>query len=167
VILFEDETGFSMHPKLGRIWVKKGIQPYVDTRSQHQKRLNLFGWVDPLNGFHGLMKSIKGDTCGFLKLLNKILIRFKGKIIDLWVDNARWHRGERVYSFLLEHNTLYTHYLPPYHPELNYQETLWRTMRYEETTNVYFETVEDLASSVLKRSQRWKPQKIKSLCKLI
>jgi transposase len=167
VVLFEDETGFSMHPKLGRIWVKKGTQPYVETRSQHGKRLNLFGWVDPLNGFHGLMKSIKGDTCGFLKLLKKILTRFKGKIIDLWADNARWHKGQSVYSFLLEERRLNIHYLPPYHPELNYQETLWRTMRYEETTNVYFETVEDLTFSVFKRSQKWKPQKIKSLCKLI
>jgi hypothetical protein len=59
VLLFEDETGFGMHPKLGRIWVKRGIQTYVDTHSQHQKRLNLFGWVDPLDGFHDLMKSNK------------------------------------------------------------------------------------------------------------
>jgi hypothetical protein len=51
-----------------------------------------------------------------------------------------------------------------YHPELNYQEILWRTMRYEETTNTYFEKLDDLTSSVLKRSQRWKPAKIKSLC---
>jgi hypothetical protein len=160
VILSEDETGFSMHPKLGRIWVKKGTQPYVETRSQHQKRLNLFGWVDPLNGFHGLMKSIKDDTCGFLKLLKRILTRFKGKIIDLWVHNAPWHKGQSVYSFLLQQRRLYIHYLPPHHPELNYQKTLWRTMRYEETTNVYFETVQNLTFSVFKRSQNWKPQEI-------
>lgn len=65
-MLFEDEAGFSLHPKLGRIWVKRGTQPYVYTRSQHQKRLNVFGWVDPINGLHGIMKWIKGDTEGFL-----------------------------------------------------------------------------------------------------
>ena len=147
--------------------MKKGIQPRVSTRSQHQKRLNIFGWVDPLNGHHGLFNSPKGDTRGFLNLLKKILVRFKGMIIDLWVDNARWHKGEKVYSFLLEHRRLHICYLPPYHPELNYQESLWRMMRYEETTNAYFKTLDDLKMAVFKRSQKWKPKTIKSLCKLI
>ena len=167
MILFEDETGFSLHPKLGRVWVKKGTQPYVATCSQHQKRVNLFGWVDPINGFHGLRQSAKGNTLGFLKCLRQILSRFKGKLIDLWVDNARWHKENRVYSFLMEHSQLHVHYLPPYHPELNYQEALWKTMRYEETTNAYFETKEDLSLAIFQRSQRWKPNKIISLCNLI
>jgi len=166
-MVFGDETGFSLHPKLGRVWVKKGNQPYVYTGSDHGQRVNFFGWVDPFNGFHGLMRSAKGDTFGFLRFLKKVLARFQGKIIDLWVDNARWHRGEMVYSFLSEHRRLRLHYLPPYHPELNYQEALWRIMRYEETTNVYFESLKHLTTSILKRSQRWRPNKIISLCKLI
>ena len=104
---------------------------------------------------------------GFLSCLRQILSRFKGKLIDLWVDNARWHKGEKVYSFLLEHRRLQLHYLPPYHPELNYQEALWKTMRYEETTNAYFENQVTLAKAIFQRSRRWKPNKITSLCKLI
>jgi len=166
VILFEDEAGFSLHPKLGRMWAKKGSQPYVPTRSQHQKRLNVFGWVDPVNGLHGMIKWVKGNTDGFLKALQQITHRFRGKIIDLWVDRASWHRGNRVEIFCIEHCQLQIHYLPPYHPKLNYQESLWRIMRYEETTNAFFEDIEHLTTSVFKRSQRWKPQKIKSLCPL-
>jgi hypothetical protein len=55
-IFFEDETGFSLHPKLGRIWAKKGSRPFVYTRSQHQKWLNIFGWVDLIRGSHGIMQ---------------------------------------------------------------------------------------------------------------
>jgi len=166
VILFEDEAGFSLHPKLGRMWVKKGIQPYVYTGSQHQKRLNVFGWVEPVTGLHGMMKWIKGNTDGFLKLLSQIVYKFKRKVIDLWVDRARWHKGGRIEKFIAKHPQLHIHYLPAYHPELNYQEVLWRTMRYEETTNAFFEVIEDLEVAVFKRSQRWKPKKIKSLCQL-
>lgn len=166
IMLFEDEAGFSLHPKLGRIWVKKGTQPYIYTRSQHQRRLNIFGWVDPINGLHGIMKWVRGDTEGFLKLLKRIVYRFKGKIIDLWVDRAPWHKGETVKMFLIRYSCLHIHYMPSYHPELNCQEILWRTMRYEETTNAFFETIEDLETAIFKRSQRWKPQKIKSLCQL-
>jgi hypothetical protein len=40
-------------------------------------------------------------------------------------------------------------------------------MRYEETTNAFFDDIEDMKIAVFKRSQRWKPNKIKSLCQLI
>lgn len=40
-------------------------------------------------------------------------------------------------------------------------------MRYEETTDTYYETFEELVSSVFKRSQTWKPKKIMSLCHFI
>ena len=166
MVLFEDETGFSLHPKLGRMWGKKGTKSYVCTKSQHHKRLNLFGWVDPLNGWHGTLKWVSGNTQGFLRVLARIVHRFEGKIIDLWVDNASWHKAKRVDNFLAEYHRLKLHYLPPYHPELNYQECLWRTMRYEETTNTYYETMVHLELAVFSRSQRWKPQKIRKLCQL-
>ncbi len=146
------------------MWVKKGTQPYVLTKSQHHKRLNVFGWVDPIGGRHGMVRQEKGNTDGFLIMLKKILCRNKGIIIDLWVDQARWHKGKRVVAFLCHHSRLKINYIPKYHPELNLQEILWRTMRYEETTNTYYETFEDLVNAVFNRSQRWKPQKILSLC---
>jgi len=167
MMLFADEAGFCLHPKLGRIWVKKGKQPFVLTKSQHHKRLNIFGWVDPIGGKHGMLSREKGNTDGFIAMLRNILYRYKGIIIDLWVDQARRHKGKRVTEFIFHHSRLVINYIPKYHPELNFQEILWRTMRYEETTNTYYETFEELVMSVFKRSQSWKPKKIRSLCHLI
>ncbi|MGR3311132.1 MAG: transposase [Candidatus Brocadiales bacterium] len=56
------------------------------------------------------------------------------------------------------HTQLHINYLPAYHPELNYQELLWSTLRYEETTNVFFETIEEMKAGIFKISQRWQPQ---------
>lgn len=166
MLLFSDETGFCLHPKLGRMWVKKGKQPYVLTKSQHRKRLNVFGWVDPVGGKHGMVRQERGNTDGFLAMLHNILQRYK-VVIDLWVDHAPWHKGRRVSEFISQHSRLAIHHIPKYHPELNFQERLWRTMRYEETTNTYYETFEDLVLAVFKRSQRWKPKKIRSLCHVV
>lgn len=163
MLLFSDETGFCLHPKLSRVWAKKGKQPYVLTRSQHRQRLNIFGWVDPLRGTHGMIRQEKGNTDGFLGMLREILRRYKTRI-DLWVDHAIWHKGPRVWDFLLHHTRLTIQYIPSYHPELNLQEALWRTMRYEETTNTYYETLQELVVAVFNRSRRWKPRKIRSLC---
>lgn len=164
MMLFSDESGFCLHPKLGRIWSKKGEQPYVLTRSQHSKRLNIFGWVDPIKGKHGMLKQDKGNTDGFMTMLKKILYRYKGVVIDLFVDQARWHKGQRITEFLIKHSRLIINYIPKYHPELNFQEIIWRTMRYEETTNTYYETLDELTMAVFCRSQCWKPKKILSLC---
>lgn len=137
------------------------------TSSQHQKRLNVFGWVDPVSGRHGMMKAKRGNRTAFLSFLKMLLSSVSGKRIELWVDNARWHKGTAISIFCSQHKRLTIKYLPKYHPELNYQERLWKTMRYEETTNNYYESFETLVSSVFLRSQRWKPKKIQSLCNFI
>lgn len=147
--------------------MKKGVQPTVLTRSQHHKRLNVFGWVDPVQGRHGMIKQPKGNTDGFLAMLTCILRRYKRLSIELWVDQARWHKGRRIVEFLICHKRLRLEYIPKYHPELNFQERLWRIMRYEETTNTYYETFEQLDLAVFKRSSRWKPKKIRSICQFI
>jgi len=155
-----DETGFCLHPKLGRVWVKKGSQPSIPTRSEHRKRLNLFGWVDPLEGRDGMIRQEKGNTDGFLGTLKEILRRYK-TCIDLWVVEARFHKGKRVSQFLTEHARLTIHYILKYDPQLNFQEALWRTMRYEETTNTCYETMKDLVLAVFRRSRGWKPKKMR------
>ena len=83
---------------------EEGASTFVYTRTQHQKSLNIFGWVDLIGGSHGITKWISGNTDGFIQVLGKIIYRFKGKTIDLWVDNARWHRhkGAREEALIVE-----------------------------------------------------------------
>jgi hypothetical protein len=97
-VIFEDEAGFSLHPKLGRLWCKRGTanQPVVFTRSQHQQRLNVFGWVDPVHGRHGMIRRKREITDGFLMVLPHIVRSWKHLAIEFWVDRACWHRGTRV-----------------------------------------------------------------------
>jgi hypothetical protein len=56
---------------------------------------------------------------------------------------------------MAKHSFIHIHNLPPYHLELNYQERLWHTVRYEKTTSVYLETISDLDHAMFKRFQRW------------
>jgi len=129
--------------------------------------VNVFGWVNPVTGKHGMVRQPKGNTDGFLSMLKTILRRYRKNLIDLWVDQARWHKGVKVDRFLFQNLRLMIHYIPKYHPQLNPQEILWRTMRYEETTNTYYESFEELKAAIFTRSQSWKPKKVLSLCHLI
>ena len=147
------------------MWANRGQRPVVCTRSQRSGRLKLFGWVNPLTGEHGVMKAVLGNPAAFLAQLQELVERFRGKIVDLWVANAAWHKGPRVRAFLAPHQRwFHLHYHPPDHPELNPQERIWRRIRYAETTHHYYATPEDLERGVLGKVASWSDETIRSLC---
>ncbi|MCI0597230.1 MAG: IS630 family transposase [candidate division Zixibacteria bacterium] len=162
--MFEDETGFTVHPKVGRGWAKKGKRLKIPTTSQHHARLNVFGWVAPLLGRQGMVRTPKGDRRGFLKCLGHLCRTIKRKTIWLYVDNARWHKGPLVERFLTKHPRLHLCYLPPYQPALNMQERVWRRVRYEATTNRYFDHLGAIWHTVKNTTRCWSSSKIRRLC---
>ena len=100
-MIFEDETGFTEHPRVSRAWARRG-QPFrVPTASNHRRRLNVFGWVAPREGQQGLMRAPRGNTQGFLALLSRLRRRWRGKVLYLFVDRARRHRGPQVKQYLV------------------------------------------------------------------
>lgn len=162
--MFEDETGFTMHPRVGRGWAKKGQRLRIPTTSQHHNRLNVFGWVAPMLGRKGMIKTPNGNRDGFLKCLRHLYNRLRGYTIWLYVDRAKWHMGEEIRIFLRVHKRLHLDYLPPYQPGLNPQERLWRQIRYEATTNRWFESLDTVWETIQKTSRSWAPNKIKRIC---
>jgi transposase len=165
IIVFMDEAGFSLHPRLGLVWAKRGSKPSVPTTSC-RKRLNLVGWVAPWEGWHGFMSVAKGNTDAFLLFLRYLHNRLKGFIIYLYADGPYWHKGERVREALKEYSNIHLEYLPPYHPEMNPQERIWRFLRYEVTTNHYFPEVRAISVAIRKKQRQIKPKKIIILCKV-
>jgi transposase len=155
-----------MHPRLSRGWAKKGKRLKIPTTSQHRIRLNISGWVNPLLGRYGMIQTKRGDREGFLKLLRHLYGRLKGYTIWLYVDRARWHKGDPIEQFLKKHPRLHIEYLPPYQPGLNMQERIWRRVRYESTTNRWFENLDNLWSVVRKTTRSWSCQKIRRLCNI-
>jgi len=165
--VFQDETGFSLHPRLGRGWCKIGQRLRVPTTSQHRQRLNVSGWVAPLLGKHGLIRTARGNTEGFLAVLEDICKQLVGYQIWLYVDRASWHKGDRVRLFLECHQSIHLEYLPPYQPALNPQERLWRQARYEVTRNVWFRELDTLYAEFYQTVTQWPQAKIKRLCTTI
>jgi transposase len=147
-------------------WAKRGRRLKVPTASDHHKRLNLFGWVAPLLGRTGLTRTPKGNREGFLACLQALYRRLRGYTIWMYVDGARWHKGEEIELFLQTHARIHLTYLPRYQPGLNPQERIWRRVRYEATTNRWFENIGDIWRTVQNTTHSWTPRKIKQLCQL-
>lgn len=138
----------------------------IATPSQHRDRLNISGWVAAPLGRQGKVRTEQGNTEGFLKVLQHLHSHLRGLTIWLYVERARWHKGEPVRQFLRKHRRLHLQYLPPYQPGLNPQERIWRRIRYESTTNRWFETLDDIWAAVDKTTRSWTREKIRRLCNI-
>jgi len=64
------------------------------------------------------------------------------------IDNAPWHRGQAVTDALAACPHLELYRLPPYSPQLNVIERLWKALRRRCLHNRLFDTLADLARAV-------------------
>ena len=141
VILFQDECSVRFFPTITRTWSLKGQQPRVSTYGG-RKRQHLVGAVDPISGcVHiAFSESLKAEQ--FQHFLEGILIRYKDKCKVLMItDNARAHHSKQLNPFLEAHRDKFElMFLPPYSPDLNPIERLWKFMRKKVTHNTFFRT---------------------------
>jgi transposase len=92
-------------------------------------------------------------VCGFLK---DVLRHLRGHVIAL-LDNGQIHKGAPIHQLLLRYPRLHLEPLPPYAPELNPDEGIWRLLKQslsnsrpddaEELSNILSSELRRLAAS--------------------
>jgi len=100
-------------------------------------------------------KTFNAETfLSFLKQLARH--RRKDHIMIVILDNARWHHARLIKPWLKEHrNVLRLDFLPPYSPELNCIERLWKLTRRLCTHDRYFPDLEELTETVFLQFNSW------------
>lgn len=127
-------------------WIKKGVRKTLQTTAR-QDRLHFVGALC-LNGMDIMTKEY--DTVGqeevidFFKQLER---KSTASIVHVILDNARSNRNKALESYLKE-SKIRLHYLPPYSPNLNPIERLWKIMRENTTYNTYYEKFDLFTESI-------------------
>jgi transposase len=166
VILFSDEAGISLEPKLGAVWSLKGQQPIVPTNSSWT-RVNLTGFVDPCKGTIMVNTMPKGNSENFVKQLALVLEANKDKsLITLYLDNAKWHKTNLVKEWVIANPSVKLEYLPKYAPEVNPIERHWWYLRKETTQSVLFESFEQCWEAIKYHFDNLTSEKIIALCQI-
>ena len=133
-----------------KIWTRKGKERKIKSNTG-RRRLNINGvmnGVNPTEIIYHEDKNINSETT--LKLFEKILSQNqKIKTINLVCDNAKYYKNKLIKDFLKKNKKLKIIYLPPYSPNLNLIERLWRLMRDKKLSTHYYETFEDFKKSLL------------------
>src|SRR5262245_41857719 len=78
------------------------------------------------------------DAMAVCELLHKLAARYAGLPVTLVLDNARYQKCEVVRSLVAELGIELLH-LPPYSPNLNLIERLWKFVKKEVLTCRYYE----------------------------
>jgi transposase len=111
--------------------------------------VKLLGVLNYETGAVFCMQDESFDAQTFLRFLENILKEYPtGKII-LVLDNARIHHAKLIQPFLEEHKErLELPFLPPYSPNLNPIEGLWKWLKTSVVYNVFYESVQDIRKNV-------------------
>ncbi len=73
------------------------------------------------------------------------------------LDNSRYHHAFLLHPWLENHDEeIQLDFLPPYSPELNPIERVWKLTRRLCTHNRYFPSLDDLTGVVSEQFEQWK-----------
>lgn len=118
-VLFEDESMIRNYQAIQKTWFLRGKQRIISTTGKH-RGVKLLATVDY-------------ET---------------GKIVMI-LDNARIHHAKLLVAFLTEmKDRLELVFLPPYSPQLNAVEGLWKWLKSDVINNIFYHTVTEIRINV-------------------
>ena len=148
VILFMDAVHPTQATKITSGWIRKGVDKIIET-SGSRTRLNIIGALnlsDIANTIVTYNETINSRSIAmfFVELRKRYPIERR---IHLILDGAPYHKANLVKDFAWIYN-IELHYLPPYSPNLNPIERLWKVMNERARNDVYFANKRDFVNAI-------------------
>jgi transposase len=148
-VYYEDEVDIDFNPKFGRDWMLPGQQRRVVTPGQNQKHY-VAGALNAKTRKLVWVEHTRKTSMLFCKMVRQLLRRHRrAKRVHLILDNYIIHKSiltQRVLKSLGQKIRL--HFLPPYCPDHNLIERVWRDMHAVVTRNHRCKTFTDLCQRV-------------------
>lgn len=123
-LMFQDEGRFGLLGSPRRCWAPRGLRPVVGARLE-RKYIYAFGAVSPHDGVMDslVLPWVNAETMSMF--LAEVAQRHADEFVLMVMDQAGWHiAGELVVPANMK-----VVLLPPYSPELNPAEHLWKALR--------------------------------------
>lgn len=154
-IFFADECSLSWETEYRRAWLPKGEKTVLKV-SREKIRQNYFGAVNASSKKEELISLSWQNTETIVGALRELTKRYANQKLCLVWDNARWHRSKDLRA-LLGRGKEFSHirfiWLPPYAPDKNPQEHIWKvgksavkntvTKTFEELKQIFEDSIRD------------------------
>lgn len=168
----EDEVHFQLYGSSCRMWIPQEEKDPVLFHHPTRKSTGYFGAVRIRDGkFLWQREDGRFNGESFFTFLKKLRRSSKnGRKVVVILDNARYHHArlhkDWRHKFSKQFELLF---LPPYSPELNTIERVWKLTRRISIHNQYFPSLNDVATAVESQFKQWQSPNIQllKLCAVI
>jgi transposase len=152
-IFFCDESGVRTDYHSGTTWAPVGQTPVVRGTGQ-RKSVNMISAVSAKGKFHFSFVEGNVSAANFIEYLKKLLDDIPGRIF-LIVDGHGAHTAKATTEFAGKHSDrLKLFFLPPYSPELNPDEWVWKNIKHDNVGKIAARGVEEMRSGILRAVSR-------------
>ena len=156
-IYFQDESRFGLLTVQRRVLTAKGVKPLIPY--QHKfKNFYLFGAFSPITGTQFTIELPKCNGDCFQVYLDEFSKQDSTEFKIIFLDNGAFHKAK---DLIIPQNIKLL-FIPPYSPELNPAEKMWRYLK-DRIANVAYNTLDDLAYKIAQHIVALKPEIIKSI----
>lgn len=146
-VLFMDSSHPTMATKVVCGWIKKGVdKPIAQTASR--TRVNVMGAIEltSMNVVSWRPDYVNAETT--VAFFDQLKAAYPAAPnIHIILDQSGYHRSLLVRDEALKRNIV-LHYLPPYSPNLNPIERLWKVMNEEVRNNVFFNSAKHFRDAI-------------------
>jgi transposase len=162
-IFFADEASVRTSYHAGTTWAPVGKTPVV-AGSGRTRSISMVSAISPRGELHFQVHETgirQEEFLGFCKAL----IADAGRPVFLIMDNSQVHRAKILTAYAAESNGALTlFFLPPYSPELNPDEWVWKNVKHDNLGRASAKSEGELAefAQVALAKLRALPEKIKS-----
>jgi transposase len=157
-LYFEDESRFGLLTILRRMITAKGVKPVAPFLHRFDN-LYLFGAFSPITGDSCILEMPHCNTDTFQLFLDHLSNQNPAEFKILILDNGAFHHAARLQ---IPYNTALI-FLPPYSPELNPAEKMWRYFK-DRVSMIAYNSLELLQQKLTEITNLINPQLIKSTC---
>lgn len=148
-IFFCDEAGIRTDYHSGTTWAPVGRTPVV-RGTGNRKSINMISAVAPVGKLHFSFVDGNINAANFIEYLKKLMHDIPGKIF-LIVDGHSAHTAELTRTFVAENaERVKLFYLPPYSPELNPDEWVWKGIKRDRVGKMVACTKDELRDGIKK-----------------
>lgn len=158
--MFQDEAGFGRINKPKYCWAKKGTRPLVPSHHIREYRY-AYGAVEPITGESFFLVLPYCNTDCMSVFLNELSKTYKDDYIIIVCDGAIWHKAKKLKT---PKNIKIMH-IPPYTPEMNPIEQIWKEIRTLGFKNEIFNTLDKVIDRLCETINKLTKETIMSITK--
>jgi transposase len=153
ILYFQDESGISLTPVLGRTWAPKGKTPKVKVTGK-RGGFCVTSAISPAGKLIFRIEKGKIKANEHIEFLMKILKQHPNRKIIVIEDSAPVHKAKKVDKFVEQNKKrLAVYRLPSYAPELNPTEHVWAYLKANELKTHQAQNTDELKHLTKRKMQ--------------